>query len=204
MDMNLGHSQKIIARCRAAGLLRNQAAYVLATALWETNHTMQPVVEAYWLSERWRKRNLRYYPWHGRGFVQLTWEANYKRASVEVGADLIDDPDLALDPEIAAHILVVGSRDGWFTGKRLRDYITSSRSDFKGARRIINGTDKAAKIAAIARKYDAALKRIGYGEGRVTPPKPPERPAAVDYVTPTVAPLGLLAWILEIIKGYHK
>lgn len=179
MDMNLGHTQKIIMRSRTEGLLRNQTAYVLGTGLWETNHTMQPVVEAYWLSESWRKKNLRYYPWHGRGFVQLTWEANYKRASAEVGVDLIANPDLALDAEIAAHILVIGSRDGWFTGKRLDDYITLQKSDFIGARRVINGTDKAAKIADIAEQYDEALKAIGYGEGQPTPPEPPvvERPA---------------------------
>src|SRR4029079_15992876 len=55
-------------------------AYMLATAFQETNQTMQPVREAYWLSEEWRRRNLRYYPFYGWGYVQLTWEANYRRA----------------------------------------------------------------------------------------------------------------------------
>jgi hypothetical protein len=34
-------------------------AYVLATAYHETNRTMQPVKEAYWLSEDWRKTHLK-------------------------------------------------------------------------------------------------------------------------------------------------
>src|SRR5438045_92240 len=52
-------------------------AYGLATAWHETAAQMQPVREAYWLSEDWRKANLRYFPWYGRGFVQITWQANY-------------------------------------------------------------------------------------------------------------------------------
>lgn len=196
--MNVGYTQAILLRCRAEGLLRNQAAYVLATGLWETNHTMKPVVEAYWLSEAWRRKNLRYYPWHGRGFVQLTWEANYKRASKETGVDLIANPDAALDADTAAHILVVGSRDGWFTGKKLSDYITLQRSDFKGARRIINGTDKAAKIAAIAKQYDAELKRMGYGEGQPTPPNPAVKP------DPQEQPSGIAAIIAAILALFDR
>jgi hypothetical protein len=65
---------------------------------------MQPVREAFWLTENWRKTNLRYYPWYGRGFVQLTWEANYKRADEALGLNgaLIANPDMALKPDIAA------------------------------------------------------------------------------------------------------
>jgi hypothetical protein len=165
-DMELGYTRLILRECQEEGLLRNQAAYVLATSYWETNRTMKPVVEAYWLSEDWRRRNLRYYPWHGRGFVQLTWEANYKRAGLELGLRLTENPDLALDPDAAAQILVRGMKEGWFTGKRLDQYITLKRSDFIGARRIINGTDKAATIAGLARDYDDALKLEGYGEMR--------------------------------------
>lgn len=137
------------------------AAYGLATAWHETNHTMQPVVEAYWLSEAWRKKNLRYYPWHGRGYVQLTWKANYEKASEELGVDLIADPDLAMRPAIAAKILVRGMEQGWFTEKRLSDYLpidgSAGHEAYKAARRIINGQDKADLIAKIARSFDSAL-----------------------------------------------
>src|SRR5688572_29351341 len=60
-------------------------AYALATACHETACTMQPVREAFWLSENWRSRNLRYYPFYGRGYVQLTWKANYDKADRELG-----------------------------------------------------------------------------------------------------------------------
>lgn len=158
-DLDLGHTRLIIATAERLGLSTQQTAYVLATAFWETNRTVQPVEEAYYLgsrAERYRE-GLRYYPWHGRGFVQLTWERNYILAGREVGADLISDPDRAMDPQIAAEVLVRGSRDGWFTGKKLSHYISAGRADYVSARRIINGTDCARQIAEIALDYEHAL-----------------------------------------------
>ena len=40
MDLKLGHTQLIIDTAKEYGLLRNQLAYVLATAYWETARTM--------------------------------------------------------------------------------------------------------------------------------------------------------------------
>jgi putative chitinase len=173
-DLNLGDSQLILKECKLAGLLRNQAAYIMATAWWETAHTVEPVKEAYWVknAEAWRKKNLRYYPWYGRGYVQLTWESNYIHAGKQLGLDLTTNPESVMVPDVSAKILVTGSLEGWFTGKKLGDYITLSKSDFKGARRIINGTDKAAAIAAIARAYDTALKAEGYGMEAPAPTAP--------------------------------
>lgn len=159
LDHNLGHTRLIRETCAAAGLTIQQAAYVLATAYWETNRTMQPVEEAYYLGARAAsyRRTLHYYPWHGRGFVQLTWESNYKLAGTALGVDLISDPRLAMDPVISAQILVLGSARGWFTGKRLADYIGPGRCDYIGARRIINGKDKAQSIADIALSFEHDL-----------------------------------------------
>jgi predicted chitinase len=125
---------------------------------------MKPVSEAFWIpnAEEWRKKHLRYWPWYGRGFVQLTWEDNYKFAEEQLGVALTERPELALDPGIACEIIVTGMREGWFTGKKLSDYIDLKRSGFKQARRIINGTDKAQSIADLAKLYDTALKAEGY------------------------------------------
>jgi len=194
INLALGCTRLILDVCRSQEVLRNQAAYILATALWETNRTMQPVIEAYWLSEAWRAKNLRYYPWHGRGFVQLTWQRNYLRAGKALDVDLIGNPDGALNPDIAARILVTGCVEGWFTGKKLSDYITVLRSDFTGARRIVNGTDKAAEIAAIARDYDMALKAAGYG---VTAP-----PA--DYATPVTSPPSQGIWAALVAMFWKR
>jgi putative chitinase len=145
-------------------------AYALATAGHETNYTMQPVREAYWLSENWRRNNLRYYPFYGRGYVQLTWKANYERADreLDLGGRLNDNLDLAMDPAIAAKIMVKGMQEGWFcadkAGRRHtldRHLPTQGKADaaqFTSARRIINGTDKAGKIASEALKFQTALQ----------------------------------------------
>jgi hypothetical protein len=139
------------------------ASYGLATAYHETNATMQPVREAYWLSEDWRKTHLGYYPWYGRGYVQLTWQKNYARADEELhlGGALVANADLALKADIAARVMVHGMEQGWFTGKKLADYLPlSGRAGFdayREARRIINGTDAAEKIAKEAQSFEAAL-----------------------------------------------
>ena len=158
-DLSLGHTWLIRDACAAASLTMQQTAYVLATAFWETARTMLPVEEAYYLGARAEdyRRKLRYFPWHGRGFVQLTWERNYIRAGRALSVDLISRPELAMDPEISAQILVIGSRDGWFTGKKLGDYIGPGRCDYVQARRVINGLDAAASIADLALEYEHQL-----------------------------------------------
>lgn len=158
--LDTGDTRLIIAEARRQGLLRNQLAYVLATAKWETAHTMKPIREMG--GETYLKKKA-YYPYVGMGYVQLTWKANYEKASKALGVDFVANPQLLLESKYAAPILVTGMREGWFTGKKLSDYITLQKSDFVGARRIVNGTDRASEIATIAREYDAALKAEGYG-----------------------------------------
>jgi len=144
--------------CRAQGLvLDTQIAYVLATAQWETNRTFKPVREAYWLSESWRKKNFRYYPYYGRGYVQLTWKNNYKKYSGILDVDMVKDPDIAMRPNISLFILVHGFKTGTFTGRKISDYINDIRTDFVNARRCINGRDKAYEIAEIAELFLKAL-----------------------------------------------
>lgn len=135
-------------------------AYCLATAYHETGKLMQGVKEGFNLSDAWRQKNLRYYPWYGRGLVQLTWEANYKAASELVGENLIANPDRALDLTISVKILIEGMLSGLFTGKKLRDYLPQqpTRVQYANARRIINGTDKADLIAGYAIEFAKGLK----------------------------------------------
>lgn len=53
--------------------------------------------------------------------------------------------------------MVIGMRDGVFTGHSLSDYLSDSRKDYVGARRIINGTDKARIFAEYAVKFEKLL-----------------------------------------------
>lgn len=131
-------------------------AYQLATTAWETAHTMQPIHEyggdAYFFrmydpeGERgdFARRNGNTQPgdgvrFHGRGYVQLTWRSNYERMGQLLGVDLVGNPDLALDPRIAADIMFVGMERGLFTGVGLPRFFSGSTANWKGARAIING-----------------------------------------------------------------
>lgn len=167
-----GH-KAILSALRKQNVPLSHAAYVLATAYHETAHKMQPVKEGLNASEAWRKRNLRYYPWYGRGHVQLTWKENYVKADQKLGLGgaLVANADLALDPNISAEILVLGSVEGWFSGdkkgrhtlaRHLPNGNVATRTQFKNARRIINIMDKADMIAGYAMIYQEALKKMGY------------------------------------------
>jgi putative chitinase len=151
----------------AEGAPLSHRAYMLATAWHETNKTMQPVREAYWLSEEWRRLHLRYYPWYGRGYVQLTWEPNYRRADSELdlGGTLIAKPDRAMEPEIAAKVLRKGMDAGWFTGVQLAKVLplqgTATREQYMNARTIINGRDKSDLIEDYAQIFERALRDGG-------------------------------------------
>jgi glycosyl hydrolase family 19 (putative chitinase) len=84
---------------------RHVCAGVIATIAIETASSFRPVREAFWLSEDWRQQHLRYYPWYGRGYIQLTWESNYSGYGQAVGVDLVSDADRAMDPDVAAKII---------------------------------------------------------------------------------------------------
>jgi hypothetical protein len=146
--------KSIGAECIKQGIgLNTQSAYVLATVQWETNNRFAPVKEAYWEDEDWRKAHFRYYPYYGRGYVQLTWKSNYEFYGTLLGLNLVAAPDLALQPQAALFILVHGFKTGAFTGRRITDYIDAKHTDFVNARRCINGLDKANEIASLAEAY---------------------------------------------------
>lgn len=170
-------------------------AYVLATAFHETGATMQPVRETFAstdakakerLTKAWRagklpwvKSNYWSNGWFGRGFVQLTHKENYERAGQKLGIDLVSDPSKAMIPEVSAAILVKGMVEGWFTGKKLADF----PSEFVGARRIVNGLDRASKIAGYAYDFLSAIsaaRAVAPLPKPVTPPAP-ETPAREPY-----------------------
>lgn len=142
-------------------------AYMLATAKHETNATMQAVREAYWLSEEWRRTHLRYWPYYGRGLVQLTWEANYRKMMAALQGqfpdlDLVNHPDEALRPEVSVAIMFEGMLKaetgvGDFTGRCLEQFFNATTDDPVGARQIINGLDRAGLVAGFHYDFLAAL-----------------------------------------------
>ena len=170
----------IVETCEKYGLTYPQASYVLATVAWETARTFKPI------EEYGKGKNRKYgtiytntegvksgiagsggdtylysdYPhlYYGRGLVQLTHWVNYKFAGEQLGIDLLHNPNLALDAKYATEILVKGSIDGWFTSKKLSDYINDKSKNYYQARRVINSLDKAQQIADIAVVMEKALR----------------------------------------------
>lgn len=138
-----------------------QVAYILATAKHESANTYQPVRErrAGVTQLKLRKIQDRYWAsgYYGRGLVQLTWLSNYQKFSPIVDGDLVKSPDLALSPGISVKILCLGMEQGLFTGKKLSQYVNEDQCDYVGARKVVNGTDKASEIAKIAKQIETCL-----------------------------------------------
>ncbi|NOT62520.1 MAG: hypothetical protein HOP19_20130 [Acidobacteria bacterium] len=89
----------------------------------------------------------------GRGYAQITGRIHYTNFSNHLGIDMVANPNLATTPALAAYITVNGMREGAFTGRKLGDYINNRGIDFINARRIINSTDQATRIAGYANSY---------------------------------------------------
>lgn len=171
------------------------AAYLLATAFHETARTMQPI------EEYGRGRGRPYgkpgkygQAQYGRGYVQLTWDRNYERADRELKMNgrLLKNFDIALQPTVAAHILRRGCVEGWFTKYKLSDFLPG---DYVGARRVVNGNDRAVTIAQYAKTFERALRTAGW-EKVVTPPPPTKRVSRWQGLYAT-----LVALLRRIFKG---
>ena len=153
-------------------------AYILATAWHETARTMQPVretlaktdasavniLERAWAAGKLPTVRTPYWrfdqegkTWLGRGYVQLTHKANYIKASQALNIDLLTDPNRAMVADTAGAILVRGCVEGWFTGKKLGDYLPG---DYINARRVVNGDVRqhGAMIAKTAGTFAKALR----------------------------------------------
>lgn len=157
-----------------------QRAYVFATAFHESysannNPQWLPVREGWGLSDqsainavtalfKAKKISVNYAlakangkSYFGRGFAQITHDFNYKTMGKRLGILLYDNPDLALNRKYAAEIMVVGMKEGLFTGAKLSTYINSIKADYLNARKIINGIDQQVRIARFADQFYNAL-----------------------------------------------
>jgi putative chitinase len=159
------------------------SAYIVATVWWETERTFQPIEEKW--GREWRGMtfssakayfNARYshradlgnpefgpdsgFMFRGRGFCQITGANNYRNFSEILSLPLLSEPALALDPETAYEILVIGMTKGEFTGKRLEQYIRGATCNYRFARQIVNRMDRADAIERAAIKSERCLRAV--------------------------------------------
>ncbi len=140
-----------------------QIAYVLATVAHETAREFQPIKErlAKPLTALWWKQKV-YSPYYGRGYVQLTWKANYlaEGERLDVGDMFVKNPDAVMEYNFAYEILVGGMFLGRFRRTHtLERYIDcSGKKDYHRARNIVNsGLDRAGTIARLASTFENIL-----------------------------------------------
>jgi len=164
--------EAVLGVCADSNITDNrQIAYILATIYHECDKTMQPIEESgkgagYDYGKKLKRGGGpgHRFPYttpdqiyYGRGFVQLTWYENYEAQSKILGVDLLNHPELALDPSIAGKILIHGMTKGDFTGHMLSQYFNQDTTDYINARKIINGLDCAQLIAGYAHTFYTGL-----------------------------------------------
>lgn len=195
----------------------NDLAYILATTYHETASRMQPIAE--YGKGKGRKYGVKgkygQVP-YGRGYVQLTWDFNYEKADKELGLKgaLLKNFELALSPKVAVQILFVGMAEGWFTGKKLRDFIDTidepddeDKKEYEGGRKVINGVDKKTLIATYAVVFEKGLKAALYDVPVVFEPLPPRpEPKPIDIPLGPIAAPKKSVWeiIMSIFEKWSK
>lgn len=182
--------EAILARLDAKRIELAQAAYILATAYHESDRfrTMEEYASGAAYEGRATLGNTQ--PgdgvrFKGRGFVQITGRRNYTDWAKRLSVDLVGNPALAARIDHATTILIDGMMLGTFTGRKLPDYVSGTKKDYVGARRVVNGTDRAAMIANHARTFEKALAGAGYDAATSrspSAPTPTPEPAPVDIV----------------------
>ena len=82
----------------------------------------------------------------GRGFIQLTGRANYSRYSRILGVDLVNNPDLAMRPDIAARIVAE-----WWRRSKVPE--KAARGDWVAVNQTVAGQGNAG--------YDKMMRNLG-------------------------------------------
>jgi hypothetical protein len=144
-------------------------AYILATVDYETSGSFKPLLE---------KTASAADNYYGRGYVPMEFKGNYIIIGKDLGVDLVDNPDLALNPDIAAEVTIDIMMRGLATGHRLGDYFSATKSDWVGARAITGTGAHGAEIAAQAQQIYAVLtgaqsqgkRRLPIGRGLAAAP----------------------------------
>lgn len=129
------------------------------------------------------------YKYRGRGFIQLTGRSNYTRYATLIGRlDVVENPDLALQPDISALLTVAYFMDRYKGG------------GFNAMLRCVGNNTP--DIEATKRQYYAEFKASGeFNAGQPNEPLPPE-PTEKPVEAPVAAEGGgLVGRVIHWIKG---
>ncbi|NEO43738.1 MAG: hypothetical protein F6K55_06205 [Moorea sp. SIO4A3] len=182
-------AREIVDEAKRQGITQlEQIAYILATAQHESNmgQYWEEIADGTAYDGRADLGNTlpgdgpRY---KGMGLVHITGRRNYALVGDKLGIPLLEKPELAKEPKYALVILTKGMVEGWFTGRTLDRYIKPGLVDYVGARRIVNGTDRAQKIAGHARQWEARLRAGEFAVGKSS------SPVAANKVSSVVPPV---------------
>lgn len=113
--------------------------------------------------------------YRGRGLPQTTTRRNYRVMSGPAGVDLLKNPEKALEWPIALILLFEGMMQGIYTGRALPEFVSESKTDYVEARRVIVGMFMASEVAAVAVRFERAMKYVDF-----TVPDDVEEPEPVD------------------------
>jgi len=170
-------------------------AYELATVYHECATRMVPVKE--YGSDSYLQSKP-YYPYVGRGLVQLTWDYNYDSMGQMIGCNLMgSNMDLALTddptttpPYIASTIMFEGMCRGSFRPpNNLSAFFNENTEDPVGARAIINAD--VSTIGPVVAGYYMDFKIALEASYVVTPPSPEPPPTELETTTISItAPKG--------------
>lgn len=109
--------------------------------------------------------------YYGRGFVQLTWWTNYVATGVLLhrGLDLLFEPDLVEDPQLAYEIISTGMRTGkgFANGHTFTRYFHGEHTDYVHARAMVNGRSGEHEVAALAERFERVLFASRIGPGKI-------------------------------------
>ncbi len=163
------HAQTLIREARSQGIKNpKHLSYILATVENETQFSVFKEKKGKANEDKeYRKEDPETgKAYYGRGYCQLTRRGNYEKMQKEIeksgrfkGIDIVKNPDVLIDNhELAAFVLVKGMKLWLFSWKSLDDY-TLANGDFdaKGARAIVNGTDKADYVAGLYENHKQTL-----------------------------------------------
>jgi putative chitinase len=139
-------------------------SYILSTIWHEVGKTMQPIEEIgkgkglkygkrFWYDGRIYTDVPHVY--YGRGLTQNTWRDIYEKLTKAntKGWDFVNNPELLLKMEQSVWATFYAMTTGLYTGRKLSQYFNNKVIDPIGARKIINGTDKAELISCYYSKF---------------------------------------------------